>query len=73
MEILEHFGEDAHGRDGHDYAHGLKSKETLSNVWKRRNYYLFLLLLIHEVSRLVTTPGDFDVSLSAKNRCLFKF
>jgi len=44
MEILEHFGEDAHGRDGHDYAHGLKSKETLSNVWKRRNYYLFLLL-----------------------------
>jgi hypothetical protein len=31
-----------------------------------------LLLLFHEVSRLVTTPGDFEVSPSAKHRRLLE-
>ena len=35
MAILEHFGEDAHGRDGHGHGHASKSKETLYLIQTR--------------------------------------
>jgi hypothetical protein len=47
MAILEHFGEDAHGRDGH--GHASKSKETL--------YILsYLDVSRNAVNPLITTP-----------------